>query len=126
MAKGRKVEMKKTKYRSVGCDPLYGEIVYAFFGKKCIFCGITPDATSTINAAEEIIEAITAKEKIDPFWKTFYDLQTHRRYQKDPGEYEFDRLTLKWTEDDQVFADGWSPEECPPDVLQAFHEFIWN
>jgi len=125
MESKKKAVFKKLRYRSIHFDPSYGEFVYAFLGKKCVFSGITKNATSTINVAEEIVEAIINKEGLHPFSKTFYDLQTHRRYQKKPGEFEFDRFKLKIREK-RVRDVTWSREKCPQETLDTFHDFVWH
>ena len=73
-------------------------VAYVIIGRDYVFSGLEAPGT-TINFAEDIIVLICAAERLDPRRITFYDLQTYRSYiSKKPGEYELDKLTLKFGE----------------------------
>lgn len=116
-----------------------GTVVYAIVGRCCYFSGLGPPykVCSTINAAEDIILAITSQERRRVTGLRFFDLQTHRGYAKlPPGIYELDELIVKMQKplraEQGVLVIGWRPihvehfipAECPPKVLELFREYI--
>ncbi|MBI4132403.1 MAG: hypothetical protein HY474_02110 [Candidatus Sungbacteria bacterium] len=79
--------------------PQFNRVVYVILGKCCYFsgierCGLGRYATSTINAAESIIKAISGQEGVLISALRWFDLQTHRGYKRRPGTYELDELLI--------------------------------
>ena len=104
-----------------------GRVVYAIEGSRCVFCGISGrDASSTINAAEEIVEAIVRLDGVDPKTMVFYDLQTTSGYpNKVPGDYDFDRLDVEVAGGGQrIIVNDWTPDDCPEDILRKFAKHL--
>lgn len=123
-------------------------LVYAVFdGARCVFSGLTRGgtSTSTINAAERIIELIAQREEINPYGHRWFDLQTNKGYGGGHdcphlGEFEFDELvftpnkhrglTETVGEDGQpvtilgtpeaIHVTDWHMVPCPPEVIAAF------
>jgi len=106
----------------------YGKVAYAIIGGCCYFSGLTASgqATSTINAAESIVQAIADQEGVPIEKLRFFDLQTHRGYDKPEGEFAFDELVF----DDEslgqgkVSVSGWAERECPNGVIELFSDCI--
>lgn len=69
------------------------KVTYLVTGSEIVFSALG-GGWSTINSAEDIVEAICQAECTDVSVVTFYDLQTRTGYpmHKDPGFYSFDRL----------------------------------
>ncbi len=126
-------------------------VAYAIFpDRRVVFSGITREGTSTINAAESIIQEICRREEIDPYAHRWFDLQTNRQYGDGrfncphPGEFEFNELhfrpnphpgvTQQTDERGQPYTlvstpeaycvERWTPVPCPPEVVAAFRECI--
>lgn len=145
--------LKEARYKCWGWPfsgfPEFNKVVYVIVGSCCYFSGIErKKRTSTINAAESIIEAIAKQERIPMKEFRFFDLQTHRGYDKRPGEYEFDELILEEnaqgkqegkinsvkiggekaliiTQDTQGFiVVSWRPSKCSSEILDIFREHI--
>lgn len=95
------------------------------------------------------MQAIAEQEGISVVALRWFDLQTHRGYQKRPGEYELDELAIGptanlqqtqggitefefageqavlSTQDEEDFrVTGWRRTLCPPEVLELFREYI--
>lgn len=97
----------------------------------CVFSTIKRDATSGINAAEKIIDAICAKEGAD--WKTlsYAEVVTHCGYNRTPGYYDY-HLVKPGNEERCAFARrggchtiaSWQDVECPIEVFKAFEHLI--
>lgn len=119
------MKLKETMYRVFHGDP-DENVVYLILGNEVYFTGIldNPRATSTINAAENVVKAIrTAEPQLDQ-GTIYYDIQTHRGgYGKKPGEYEVDRLVLHWHEN-QFSVEEWIPDQLPQEVLECFRHLI--
>lgn len=61
--------------------PEFNKVVYAMLGDHCYFSGTERElCTSTITAAESIIEAIAKQEGVDPLLVHWFDLQTYEGY----------------------------------------------
>lgn len=145
--------LKQAEYECWGWGvpgmPRYNKVVYVIMENCCYFSGIEREKrTSTINAAESIIKSIAQQEGVSPMSFRYFDLQTHRGYDKLPGEYQLDELILEKdprgerkggteeieiegekvlliTGDSYGFTIGsWRPTECPPDILEIFKEYI--
>ncbi len=88
--------LKKARYENFGGGNKYAEVAYEIFGDRCVFCGITPPhkRTSTINAAESILQAIADQEGVPVTNLRFFDLQTQMGYNMAPGLFEFDELVF--------------------------------
>jgi hypothetical protein len=118
--------LKRVRYTNgiaPGCTG-EGVVSYVVRGSECTFSGITPEFTSTINAAEYIIRAIAAAERFDPRVMTFFDLITQRGYPSmKGGEYEYKRLKVDYNGQSRgrgIWVDQWTDVECPPGILQLF------
>lgn len=116
--------MKRALFKYFGgSDHRGGEVVYIVRGTICVFSATTR-YPSSINAVEDIVEAICQSEGCSPAELTFYDLQTHRGYtSRQPGEFAFDRIRLGIT-NGEIVDPVWSPEPCPPEIVSAFADFI--
>ena len=116
-------------------DPRFEEVEYPGFGgdgdgwvaykiirKEVFFAGLIREATSTINAAEDIIRAICKAEEIS--WQdfTFVDIQTHRGYQKAPGEFKAN--VLKLGSGEELSVESWQPISLTKKVRQLFDDMI--
>ncbi|OGY79117.1 MAG: hypothetical protein A3B74_01460 [Candidatus Kerfeldbacteria bacterium RIFCSPHIGHO2_02_FULL_42_14] len=106
------------------------QIAYACFQegigfpkKTCVFSGTTMDCGSTINNVEAIVSAICKEAQIRPEDYGFYDLQTHRGYQKPSGVFEFDRVSYD-IDRETGNSMRWKMEECPEEIYRAFLELI--
>ena len=111
-------------------------VVYIIYGDgMCIFTAIRSRfGPSSINAAEDIIQAIASIERIDPLKPRWFDLQTHRMYHKAPGEFEYDELELDGqpagsqpdsrSPGDRIHVRHWYRDECPPDIIELFAQYI--
>ena len=120
--------------------------VYLVAGNNVYYSGVDL-GTSTINAAERIITAISDAEGINWEDYTFHDIQTRRTYDTghefDPNYYCVDRLTID-NLDGRPYVSGWqtialseaharrsginpdSLPRVPADVLDAFRELIFE
>ncbi|MCX6785191.1 MAG: hypothetical protein NTV81_04720 [Candidatus Komeilibacteria bacterium] len=114
-------------------------MLYAVIGQRCIFTGLTYDATSTINACEAIVEEIARLERRRITDLIFYDLQTHVTYDsKAPGEFEIDRIVIKGLskaddeepDEDRIvikgpsWTPGWDTARLPADLVEKFRPCI--
>ncbi len=110
--------------------PEFGTVFYAILGNSCYFSGINRtggprSATSTINAAEDIITAIAKQEGIPAKKLQFFDLQTQEGYQKLAGVFELDKVVFEVTDDGVVENLSWSADvPCPPQVQYLFRDLI--
>lgn len=92
--------LKETEYPCWGAGlpgmPTHNKVAYALVENRVIFSGIeTERRTSTMNAAESIIEAIAEQEKIDIVSYRWFDLQTHRGYHSiQPGNFHLKEIDL--------------------------------
>jgi hypothetical protein len=138
-----KPEFKLARYANWGypnpdCGPEYGQVLYAIFGRKCIFTGVTNNVTSTINACEAIVEEIARLEGCAIDNLEFYDLQTHVSYSKEPGIFEIDRVVIHRSEDVEETPDdnrvvigsphpwkpGWDTAKLPQRLIERFRPCI--
>ena len=131
-------ELRHIIHQTFTRDP--GEAFYKLFDAQslgvhkpvCVFSGIGLDRTSSINAAEIIVDAICTKEGIVCEEYSFCDLQTHLGYRQPSGYYEFSMLEFdrgkKRYSHGTLLACGtvvnWQPLECPLIVFQAFTSLI--
>ncbi|GEM_PF-3137247 len=122
--------MLKTSYYDNWGYPIVGpeftKVVYALMGQDCYFSGAPREVslgTSTINAAESVIEGIVEREKVSFDDFTFFDLQTYRAYSdKFSGFYTLDELVLS---KENLSVDYWKHDiVCPPQVEKLFQEYI--
>jgi hypothetical protein len=101
---------------------------YQFFGAEiCVFTAAGEASQgSSINFAEEIAEAISAREGCNPFDVYFFDLQTARSYRGKPaGCFEFDHVQFKPYADLRGWiADKWEQYKCPQVIVEAFASYI--
>ncbi len=102
------------KLRTIGYEGFHGyngQIVYVVDGNDVYFTGIgaAVHATTTINAAEAVIEGI-CRDLGRPWHDlTFYDVQTRYGYQGRPeGWYLIDRLEVEARETG-LYVDEWIP-----------------
>lgn len=87
--------------------------------------GMTSDCTSTINAAEQIVNAIIEKEHLDPCAVTFYDLQTHMGYKHiKQGEFIIDELVCEVHNGVVVAVTNWCEGHCDYTALRHFQGYI--
>src|SRR3989344_5463519 len=92
----------------------------------CVYTGVTR-VPSTINFAEQIIEAICAQEKVgDPRLLNFYDLQTHLGYSRlADGEFKFDEVLFSYDVcGKRVQAAGFKEILRYTEVIEAFRPYI--
>ena len=121
--------MHSTLYRNNLGDKL--EVKYVILNRNvCVFTATSPsNRGSSINFAEEIVEAIARAEN-RPFESLrYFDLQTRKSYgslmgnKPNAGDFEFDEVILK-----NINGGGsaiqWSPTKCPEKVADLFKEFM--
>lgn len=97
-----------------------GQVAYVRLGDTVYFTGLMgPDkATSTINAAEDVIRAISAAEQCSWQQLTFYDVETHRGYYKRPtGSYIINRLEVESGQKGRPMVQYWHPVAMTADML---------
>ncbi len=130
--KSRRVIMNGLSLKEVdypGFTPASGgRVAYVVVGNQVYFSGLTPpqQSTSTINAAESIIQAICRAADLD--WRAceFYDIQTHWGYsQRAAGQWVIDQLHVVCHSSDpnRPYVVSWTPlgrELLPPAVFQLF------
>lgn len=131
--------------------PPHNKVAYIRMNDWVVFSGIELERrTSTINAAESIIEAIVEQEKIDIMSHRWFDLQTHRGYHSIyPGKFQFKELELtinprgeRAPESTQTELEGekfiiidsagerdfsvarWNEISCPENIHDLFQECI--
>jgi len=116
-------------------DPIYSDwkVAYANFtspvrGDKdwCVFSGIKEKGyrQSSINAAEQIIDAIVAKEGLDIHHTHFFDLQTAGGYNGTVhGVFVFDWVKGE-VKNGKFHGPQWQPMECPRVVFESFKQCI--
>jgi len=111
--------MKQATYKNFNNTP--NSVDYTIFEDYiCVFSGTKNDGTSTVNAAERIVEAINGIEK-KPL--AFYDLQTQKGYDYySPGEYSFNLLSIKDEDNPEVLS--WRPHQINPQILEVFKDHI--
>ena len=133
--------------------PRYNHVVYAIIGLECYFSGIERQKrTSTVNAAESIISAISQQQGIPIVSLRWFDIKTNRGYggiskgqcevrelilgptrnlqSHDGGivEFEFEMggetalVSTARSEDFQVVE--WRPTEISSNVKELFLEYI--
>lgn len=105
--------------------PESGIANYLLQNDECVISQITRHCTSSINAAEEIIEKITQCEKIDPLHVTFYDLRTSWGYTDLPiGRHELLKLVVEYAESGRLNVSVWEKVENRPDLLAPFVQYV--
>lgn len=115
----------KVHYQDRGDSRKYNPVTYIVFGNQVVFMGMTSDCTSTINAAEEIVNAIIEKEHLDPCAVTFYDLQTHMGYKHiKQGKFIIDELTCRVCNGVVVAVTNWREGHCDYTALRNFQGYI--
>lgn len=117
-------ELKKVEYEG-SCSK--GEVAYVILENgTCVFtysrlvAGLegVKRAISTINALEEIVQAICEKEGVSPRDLTFHDLQTCRGYKKELNQFVFDKIIFGKN------GPSWVQVPCPSEIVKIFREFI--
>lgn len=90
--------LKEANYRCWGYPmpghPEFHKVVYYIEGNCCYFSGIER-GTSTINAAEDVIQSIAKQEKVALISLRYFDIQTHKGYYKLPGKYQVNELKFR-------------------------------
>lgn len=105
------------------CNNRSVHVMYVIDSGECVFSAVTKNPSS-INVAEDIIQAICMKEHCDPTSLRFFDLQTHQGYSsKSPGEFEFDQLSVE-CHGDKVSIQGWTQLPCPATIQNIFSRCI--
>lgn len=126
-------------------------VAYAIFpDRRVVFSGVSADGTSTINAAESIIQEICRREEINPYAYRWFDFQTNRQYGRSsfycphPGEFEFDELHFRpnlhpgvtkqvdehgrpymlINSPEAYHVESWTMAPCPSEVVALFREYI--
>lgn len=120
---------KKVMYRNDGY-PVVGQefvpVVYVVKGTRCYFSGTVGrgyEATSTINAASEIVQAIAAQEGVPVSSLRFFDLLTHHGYDRPAGVFDFCELVIECQNDD-IHVCAWNWIECPDEITEFFRDYI--
>lgn len=127
--------LEKTKYRCrehhLSEYPAWNEVVYAIVDGCCYFSGTERHRhASTIDAANDIVAAIVAREEIVALTAQeevaadslrWFDLRTHWGYRKHRGEFELFELKL---DPNTLRVVGWERAECPPEIRRLFSEYI--
>ncbi len=118
--------LKRIPYR--GNEPAYDGIIdYVIMdGNRCIYSGITRNSTSTINAAEGIINTICHREEFEPNEVKFFELLTCRGYGHLHLEScEYFPIVLELDDRGNVKDAGWDAcLECPSDIREIFKDHI--
>jgi hypothetical protein len=99
--------------------------------QTCVFSALD-DSThgSSINYAEEIISAIVAAERINPFSLQFFDLQTSTSYrhwcthEADPFEFDAVMIAPSAQRKPGFVVTCWQPAPCPEAVIRLFADLI--
>lgn len=100
-----------------------GNVLYERIGEdSVIYSGITLNNTSTIVAAERIINRICEREKLEPSKSSFYDLQTHLGYDKKSSEYELNEV--RWSPPSEPKFSPANIENIPADTMKKFKLLI--
>jgi hypothetical protein len=106
-------------------DNRISSVAYVILKDKCIFTACQKSSQgSTINYAEDIIEAIAKLEKHDPRSFRYFDIQTRISYGEDDllrpneGSFIFDEV-MNWWE-----GTWWRTTVCPTHVSELFQEYI--
>lgn len=116
-------ELKNARYRGFGSTATDGDVMYVIENKKCVYCGVTPSATSTINAAERIIVAIAKQEGVSPQSLSFFDLQARSGYSHiKQNEFYFDEVRFSGNDNPENIS--WHPAPCPTEILKLFRQYI--
>ena len=111
--------MRQATYKNLNNTPNSVDYII-FYNCVCVFSGTKNDGTSTVNAAERVVKAISDIEK-KPL--KFYDLQTQKGYgYYSPGEYSFSLLNIKDQDNPKVLS--WRPQQISLQILEAFKEHI--
>ena len=92
-------------------------VLYTIQDGTCYLCAVSRNPSS-INAAEDIIKKIQQKTP-NQVITTFIDIQTHRGYHKDPGEYCADELIVRYA-GNKPKVTGWKPCTIPPHIEKLF------
>lgn len=120
--------LKQAKYGNWGypiVGPKFATVDYVRVGDATIFSGITNPATSTINAAEDVIAAICVQERCRPTDVRWFDLQTRLNYSgTEPGEFMYDEVKFKVRGGTLVDLSWDESVPCPPEVITMFREHI--
>ncbi len=100
-------------------------VTYIRFGDQIVFMGMTSNCTSTINAAEEIVNEIAKREGVHPSTVTFYDLQTRQGYSHiRSGDFVIDELVCQIENGVVVGILEWREGHCEYEALRYFQGFI--
>lgn len=123
-----KLKLKRIPYRGINDLPENDGILdYVIFpDNRCVFSGITKGGSGTINAAENVLAVISAREHIPLAQLRFFDLQTCRGYSSF-GVEQFSFVPLVFTVDqgENIRNVGWDANQTPePEILDLFREHI--
>jgi len=116
--------LKRVSYDGFNPPSTRSEVVYMIQGNRIIFSA-TEDGvrktTSTINAAEEIVQNICKAEGI--CWQdyVFYDVQTAIGYPHHNPDYLcVDELVIKDNGDNWMNVEQWKRVDLPDDITNPF------
>ena len=115
--------LKRVKY---SCHGRSGEVVYLVIDHCCYFSLTNPTIMNRAEVEKAIIKEISRAEKVEVHHWRWFNLQTHCSHEKSIGEYELDELGFSLPDDGDWNIVFWSMTKCPPEVLEAFHEFIYK
>lgn len=113
--------LKKITYQ--GFHAFTGEVLYVIIENRCTFCGITPDTTSTVSTAENIIKAIIETENLQGKLVEIFDLLTPvTENHLQPGEFEYLRIVPYMNNDCFMGAEAarLPKSDCPKEIQQLF------
>jgi len=119
--------LKQAFYRCNGYPmegfPEFNKVAYVIIGGLCYFTGIeSENRTSTINAAEEVIMAISAQEQAPTSNLRFFDIQCRSGYEfYFPGQLKMDELVYDAKENS---VNQWLPTICDVKIIEMFRQYI--
>ena len=96
--RGEVIKMEKITFLPRLASGIPIIIHYCVAGDEIFFSSTTPNTTSSINCAEEIVIHICQREGISPKYTDFYDINTHLGYRDlEAGEARIFRLELDYS-----------------------------
>lgn len=104
-----------------------GTIAFAMREQLCVFSGLTKEATSTVNAAENVIQALMEHHgwnRDDVKDITFSDLHTHRAYAYTEGMYRYEVLDVGYLDNGTPLVHCWDTQDPPTWVIETFSSLI--
>jgi hypothetical protein len=111
------LQLRKAPYRGydVSNDGIVDYVITE--DGRCIFSGITPEAISTIQVAENVIQSIARREGREIEELRFFDLQTCRSSGRNPGQFTFDELEFTKR---PFHVEGWKAIDITPEIFRLF------